>query len=273
MRVSKRILLAGAGLIAASAAIAQSDNEDRGEELQRELEDRAIRVPIAPPGAADEAAETQRARSAPAPRAVPSQLVRRPPNWSEVREDLQDARERDTAEAAQEAPQQTQDPTRALPPPSKPGLRAAAQDMRAKLQQAEVDRVLIPLLIPAALRDEIKIYGMRNVYTATTGLDQNASISISGSCNRIIGGDPDVVEARRRLAEAPPRLPGLGADYYISRNDFGVDLSFSKFGCGYVMTIECNNPSADPRCAADEYITELADSMVLANPELAEAAQ
>jgi hypothetical protein len=35
------------------------------------------------------------------------------------------------------------------------------------------------------------------------------------------------------------------------------------------MTIECGDPAADARCAADDYITGLADSMILANPELA----
>ena len=111
---------------------------------------------------------------------------------------------------------------------------------------------------------------MRNVYTATADIDAEASFSMTGTCNRVIGGDPDVVAFRKRLAEAPRRLPGTNAEYHISRNDFGVDLSFSKFGCGYVMTIECGDPSEDARCSGDDYITRLAQSLILANPELAE---
>ena len=150
-------------------------------------------------------------------------------------------------------------------------MRILTPDRLANVEQEEVDRVLAPVLLPAHpdLRDKVKVYGMRNAYTATAEIDANANLSMSGTCNRVIGGDPNVAAFRKRLSERPRRLPGTGAAYYISRNDFGVDLSFSKFGCGYVMTIECGDPASDPRCSDDDYITNLADSLILANPALA----
>ena len=160
-------------------------------------------------------------------------------------------------------------PTRPTAPP--PGLRSLSPDRLAGIEREESDRVLVPLLLPAHpdIRDRLKLYGMENVYTATAEIDEHASLSISGTCNRVIGGDPRVVEFRKRLSARPRRLGGTGAAYHISRNDFGVDLSFSKFGCGYVMNIECGNPADDQRCAGDTYITALAESMILANPERA----
>ena len=269
--MTKKIFFIGASVsILAAGAYAQSSSSDEGEALQRQLEERAIRVPAAPPqSTANE--DAARSAGASAPRSVPAQIQRRAPNWAEVREKLQETRREDDTRPA---PDVAAGAEISLPPRRPPpGLRTRVQEQMADAERREIDRVEVPLLIPAAMRDDAVIYGMRNVYTATTAIDDEASVSITGTCNRVIGGDPDIIAQRRRLAEGPPRLPGLGANYHISRNDFGVDLSFSKFGCGYVITIECNDPAGDQRCAADETITELADSMILVNPERAEAGQ
>lgn len=264
---NKSLLLAATALIVAAApfAIAQTRNADDAEALQRELERKAVRIPAAPP-----AAEIRAAGDAPSDRA---RLVPRTPDLSALREDLRRTRNDDASrqdDRTQQSAARGPNAGERLPPPP-PGLRAVAASRLENADEEEVDRVLLPVLIPAHpdIRDKIKIYGMRNVYTATAAIDADASFSMTGTCNRVIGGDPDVVAFRKRIAEGPPRLPGTRAPYHISRNDFGVDLSFSKFGCGYVMTIECGDPAGDPRCAADDYITGLAQSLILANPELA----
>ncbi len=198
------------------------------------------------------------------------------PDWKAARADLDRTTEEDnTASSSTNEPEigdQRRVPTRRLgTPPPPPGLRALAAGQLKNVDRVEVDRVAIPVLIPAHpdIRDNIKVYGLDNSYTASAKLDVNAGLSISGTCHRIIGGDRNIVEFRKRIAKGPPRLAGVRADYFISRNDFGVDLSFSKFTCGYVMTIECDNPADDARCAEDEYITSLANSMLLINAERA----
>lgn len=255
---------AAAALLAAPFVVAQTRTAEDGEALQRELERKAVRIPLreAVQARAAEAAQDRRAR-----------LVARGPNLAALREDLRRTRTEDDARETTAAQESLADaPQLSAPPAPPPGLRALAADRLARVDEEEVDRVLLPVLIPAHpdVRDKIKIYGMRNVYTATAEIDAEAAFSMTGTCNRVIGGDPEVAAFRKRLAESPPRLPGTGAEYHISRNDFGVDLSFSKFGCGYVMTIECGNPREDARCAADDYIIGLAQSLILANPELAE---
>ena len=259
----KQFLIAGAGLalVVASGVYGQTRSDDNGEAIKRSLEEKAVRIPAQRPEAAPRSADSADTRRA---RALPRQ-----PNWDEVRADLNRTAGED---AERNLRQDSLSTTRTGPPaPPPPGLRALAADRLATAERDEVDRVLIPVLLPAHpdVRDKLKVYGMENVYTATADIDDDASLSISGTCNRVIGGDPSVVEFRRRLSEQPRRLSGTRAAYHISRNDFGVDLSFSKFGCGYVMTIECGNPADDTRCAADDYISLLADSMILANPERA----
>ncbi len=256
----KKFLFGSIGLSLALTvyAYAQTRSAEDGEALQQSLREKAVRIP-----ARRTAAAASKEDQSTAARPLPRQ-----PNWAEVRADLERTAGED---AQQQTSQQTLSRVQTQPVAPLPGLRALAANRLANVERVEVDRVLIPLLLPAHpdIRDKLKVYGMENVYTATAAVDENASLSITGTCNRVVGGDPRVVEFRKRLAARPRRLTGTSAEYHISRNDYGVDLSFSKFGCGYVMNIECGNPADDQRCAADAYVTALAESMILANPERA----
>lgn len=272
----KRFLLlttVGVTALAAYGAIAQTRTAEDGEALQRSLEEKAVRIPT-------RVDEITAARSITL-RTDVARMVQRSPDLTALREDLRVSREADAERTRQSLSAITAAPTQGFsatgelaagpPPPPPPGIRPLAADRLANVQPEEIERVLIPVLIPAHadIRDKIKVYGMPNVYTATAEIDANANLSITGTCNRVVGGDPEVAAFRKRLAARPRQRSGTGAAYNISRNDFGVDLSFSKFGCGYVMTVECSSPADDVRCAEDDYITGLADSMILANPELA----
>lgn len=251
--------LAAAIAALSGAVIAQTRERPDPQEVQAELERKAVRIPRAPLAAALRTSETARSDRA--------RIVRRRANMEELRATIEEARARDAAEAVAI---EDLSAVRSAPAP-RAGIRAASARSLQIADASEAERVRVPLLLPAspALQNRFRIYGMENVYTATAPIDRSADLSISGTCNRVVGGDPDMVEFRKRLALQPRRLTAIRADYYMSRNDFGVDLSFSRFGCGYVMTIECANPADDVRCAEDDFISELADAMILANPELA----
>jgi hypothetical protein len=251
------------GGFAVGAASAQESASEEGEAVQRELERKALHIPARDLAAALRASKDGRSNRA--------RTISRGPDLQALREDLQHTRNADAERQTARAPEESAaTPIRRRPSPP-PGLRALADDRLTNVKREEIERVFVPMLIPAHpdILDNINIYGMRNIYTAIADIDANASFSMTGTCNRVIGGDPNNVAFRKRLAENPPRLPGTGAEFHISRNDYGVDLSFSKFGCGYVMTIECGDPGGDLRCAADDDITNLADSLMLANPALA----
>lgn len=267
----KRVLIVAAVMLAAGAVYAQQrtppppPDREKGEALQERLKERALKIPARGLAAALRAARDGRADRA---RVLPGR-----PDLAALRDELARTEREDAAQQRTLSEALTIGPSarRATTPPP-PGLRILEAKDLPRVASAEVDRVRIPVLIPAisGVRDKIKVYGLENAYTATARIDAETLLSISGTCHRVIGGDPNIVAFRKRLAESPPRLPGAGAAYYISRNPLGVDISFAKFGCGYVMTVECGDPDRDPRCVEDDYIKGLADSMILINPALAE---
>lgn len=280
----KKLLIAAASIAALSGGIVLAQTQTEEQSDSRTSEEEAAQNPPDPRVIAEElrakAKRIPRRNLAAALRAARDDrddrartIVSRP-NLDALRADLRrteaEDSEREAAETRSLSDQSfTAAPRQTTPPPPPPGIRAMSAERLRTAEAAEVERARIPVLLPAELRDRMKIYGMENIYTATARIDARAQLSISGTCNRVVGGAPETIAFRKRIAEGPRRLAGTGASYQISRNDFGVDLSFSKFGCGYVMTIECGDPGADPRCAADDYITGLAQSMILANPELA----
>lgn len=277
----KKLLIAAASLAALSGGIVHAQSDETPSEasvseeeaaqnppdprlIAEELRAKARRIPRRNLAAALRAALDERDDRA--------RTISRRPDLEALREDLRRTEAEDeerNVSAIRDLSSQTfaAAPREAPPPP--PGIRAVSAERLRSADAEEVARARIPVLLPAELRDRMKVYGMENVYTATARIDAEARLLISGTCNRVVGGDPDVVAFRKRIASQPQRLEGTRASYQMSRNDFGVDLSFSKFGCGYVMTVECGDPGADPRCAADDYVTGLAQSMILANPELA----
>ena len=256
--------------ISALAALAQSDQTQsdttRADELQRELEAKAVRIPRSGLAAA---------LSAPSDGRSTKETTRRfRPDWDAVREDLDRtaAEDRDSQDPS-DAPTRPTGEIRRLPGPlpPRPGLRARAPEQMQRVARAEVDGVTIPVLAPAdpTVRDRLKMYGQPNAFTASGAIDAGAMVSISGACDRVVGGAPPVRDLRRRLSERLPRLQGIRADYQISRSEFSTDLAFAKFGCGYVISIECADAYTDERCTGDEYITKLAQSMWVLNAERA----
>jgi hypothetical protein len=185
-----KLLLATAFIAAATAAgvYAQTRTAEDGEALQRELERKAVRIPRQELAAALRSAEDRRTARA--------SFLERAPDLQALREDLARTEAEDEQTQASQETQEATGARLALPP--RPGIRALAAERLANADAEEVDRVLIPVLLPAqpGLRDRLKVYGMRNVYTASAEIDANANLSISGTCNRVIGGDPDVVEFR-----------------------------------------------------------------------------
>ncbi|HBS30980.1 MAG TPA: hypothetical protein DEA40_04455, partial [Parvularcula sp.] len=70
--------------------------------------------------------------------------------------------------------------------------------------------------------------------------------------------------AMRRQAKT---LASVDAQYLITRSDSATDLSFAKFGAGYVLSLMCDAPDTDLRCTGDDFIVALASNLILLNPE------
>ncbi|WP_306253565.1 M23 family metallopeptidase [Parvularcula sp. IMCC14364] len=221
-------------LLAPASASAQSDEQARASPVEA-LQDRLQQV-------RDNAPSLPRL-----PFGEPPQPSRPEINWAEV-------------EAKFEADRQNaRDDLRSL--------QGDLADRLPKLSRPELNAVLMPVLIPAAAeveRDSLSIIGQPDAYSATGSLADGTALRVSGSRKKLIlQKPPRILERLKQLRAEKPELPSLEAKYIITRSESSTDLSFSRFGCGYVLSLICDDPNNDGRCAEDNFITALADSMQL----------
>ncbi|MCI5043217.1 MAG: M23 family metallopeptidase [Aquisalinus sp.] len=186
-------------------------------------------------------------RLPPLPFRAPSRDARPEINWDEVQAKFEADREN-----------------------ARDGLRSVQDDLAAglpRLSRPELNAVLMPVLIPAAAevdRDSLAIIGQPDAYSATGALTDGTALRISGSRKKLVLEEPPrVLEKLKQLRAEKPELPSLEAAYIITRSESSTDLSFSRFGCGYVLSLVCDDPNGDERCAGDEFIMALADSLQL----------
>jgi hypothetical protein len=239
---------ATAGALALGAvtvcAFAQTSDPAAGDRLQQSLQDRAITRPTreAPPigQAAGEAAEGQI-------------------NWTQMRTELALTARRDIS-----AQQST---TAAVARP--PGMRAVQIESFKTVAASEVNLAQLPVLAPerARIGQTLKVYSQGGSYSATAEVEDGVVMRMSGARKKIVVGD--LKSSRTRIAAMRAEretLASVDAPYLISRSDSSTDLTFAKFGAGYVLSIMCDDP-ADARCAEDDFITTLASNIILMNPE------
>jgi hypothetical protein len=124
------------------------------------------------------------------------------------------------------------------------------------------------VLVPAQQRvlETVQVIGQPDAYTAIAEVADGVDMRIAGSRKQLVLERPSGPRASlEKMRAARPPLPGIGARYVITRSVSSTDLSFSRFNVGYVLSLICDDPNRDVRCAEDDFITELASSMALLN--------
>lgn len=246
----KRAIAAAAGAVALGAgviALAQQSDPEAGDRLQQSLEERALTRP----------------RAAPPPIGQPAQEIEDGEiNWMEMRTAIAVSARRDSAAR--------QTVTAAVARP--PGMRAAAAESFKNVVVREVNVTRLPVLAPegARIAQTIKVYSLGDSYSATAEVEDGVAMRMSGARKKIVVGD--LKSARTRIASMRAErksLASLETPYLISRSESSTDLSFAKFGAGYVLAIMCDDPD-DARCAQDDFIVKLASNILLLNPEAGE---
>ena len=208
-------------------------------------------------------------------RTPPGVLARKLPgpiDWAEVRRLVNETRQRDQQRFNQgqvlSAPPEIQ-----RRPQFQPGLRSVQPEQLENfkaLDDREVRRTRVPVLVPVTDRtaDATRIFARPNAYTAVIDLGDGARIEFIGTPMRVVTPDAEIakfrVSERRRLRK---RLEALDANYVVSEHEQGIDLSFSKFNVAYMISVYCDKPDTDDRCAQENYITSLASSVALLNPQ------
>lgn len=150
-----------------------------------------------------------------------------------------------------------------------PGLRAVEASRLPRLAPPEVARVSIPVLAPATteIAQSLQVIGQESAYTAIATAADGVALRISGARKKLVLPEQASPRLKLRQMRAQQRtLSGIDAEFLISRSENSTDLSFAKFGAGYVLSVICDDPD-DARCAEDDYIISLAERMALLNPE------
>lgn len=186
-------------------------------------------------------------------------------NWQEVRGALESSR------AAVLATRATQ--TRVAGGSSVIGIFAVNPDGLKLVRRDEVNIAQLPILVPVRpdMADSLQLFSQPDAYTAIATIDGDIAMRISGARKRLVLDRPSSVrDGLRRLRDSRPALPGVDARYVITRSDSSTDLSFARFGVGYVVSIICPEPDTDARCTEDNFITTLTSSMALLNESAGE---
>jgi len=201
-----------------------------------------------------------RPRLNPPPVGLPStETVEGEINWTEMRTELALTQRREIAAR--------QTVTAAVARP--PGMRAALSSNFKNVAAREVNVTRLPVLAPegARIAQTLKVYSLGDSYSATAEADDGVALRMSGARKKIVVGD--LKSARTRIASMRKErktLASVNSPYLITRSESSTDLTFAKFGAGYVLSIMCDDP-ADIRCAEDAFIEKLASNMLLMNPE------
>tara|TARA_R110002074_G_scaffold78392_8_gene177423 strand:- start:64 stop:741 length:678 start_codon:yes stop_codon:yes gene_type:complete len=141
-------------------------------------------------------------------------------------------------------------------------VRVAPEMPRPSNSEAsEVANTRLPVLVPnmAILSDtpppSVLLFPRTDFYTL--------SITGDGLVIEVFGTRlahavaPDAVTARQLRATGPDELR-------VSATEYGQVADFNRYGAAYSVTLECDNPQSDPRCADDVLVRRLARSLIIA---------
>lgn len=238
--------LAGVAAIFAAGAIAQAQEDDAAaERLRVGAKERALTIPR----------ENPPEIGAPAREVVEDDV-----NWTEMRTELAISARRDIS--SQQAT------TRVVSRP--PGMRATSADRFRSVRAVEVNRAEVPVLAPEGDRiaATLKIYAQGDSYSATAEAADGVAMRMSGTKKKLVLGGATAARAKFSAMRREQRtLASVNAPYLITRSESATDLSFAKFGAGYVLSLMCDEPDTDVRCTGDDFIVGLASNLMLLNPE------
>lgn len=193
-------------------------------------------------------------------------------DWQDVNEEVTKMR---ASEAQAQREVRAMELTRALTPAEREkmrprGLRTASAKQFQRMSSQEIGETRVPVLAPvtADTMGSMRVAARENAFTVFGDLPDGAYFEIIGTRMRVVGGTAATMEMRAKSRSAAlPRLASLDAPYEISRHEQGVDLSFSRFNVAYQISVLCQDPDGDARCAGDDFVMSLADNLAILNQE------
>lgn len=124
-----------------------------------------------------------------------------------------------------------------------------------RVDPADLAKVRIPVLVPEKLFDfdslTVRAYPDGNGYFANA---KSAGFRVLVVASRNVHDIPEQSPASNRF-----NAPKTGT-YTVNRDETGYSLALKRYGIPYTINIECEKRT-DARCAGEQYIRSLADSM------------
>ncbi len=141
--------------------------------------------------------------------------------------------------------------------------RLARAQIRQMSIAADAPQPSLPMLLPIEQRiaaAAVNVFPQPDSYAASMRMG-DITVEVHGERRAMVlqANDPMM-----RLINAKKKqlLTGANVPFAIDKTEGGFDLTFSRFGAAYLISIECRNPEEE-RCQKPAFIRALAESMGL----------
>jgi hypothetical protein len=140
---------------------------------------------------------------------------------------------------------------------------------RAPLRQmsiaADAPQPSLPMLLPfdqqIAATASVALFPREHSYAGSMRMPK-VTVEVHGDRRAMVLKENDPL-LRVIQSKNVARLAGADVPYALDRTEGGYDLTFSRFGAAYLVSIECYNPETDERCTKPDYIRSLGEKMGL----------
>ncbi len=126
----------------------------------------------------------------------------------------------------------------------------------------------LPMLLPlepTLLTTSAHVFPRPDSYAASVPLGE-ITVEVHGERRATVlpKGDPLMAFAQGKLRNM---VAGREVPVSIDKTEGGFDITFSRFGAAYLVSIECRNPETDERCTKPDFVRTLAERMALAGAD------
>ena len=139
---------------------------------------------------------------------------------------------------------------------------------RAKIRQmsiaANAPQPSLPMLLPIEQRiaaAAVTVFPQPDSYSASMRLG-DVTVEMHGE-RRAVVLDANNPMLRLIKSKSTARLAGADVPFALDKTEGGFDLTFSRFGAAYLVSIECRDSEHDERCTKPDFIRALAEKMGL----------
>lgn len=140
---------------------------------------------------------------------------------------------------------------------------------RHPLIAAGAPRPSLPMLLPfepTLAAAATHVFPRPDSYSASMRIGDIA-VEVHGERRAFVLGEKDPMARLMALKQRTGLLAGKEVPFSLEKTEGGFDLTFSRFGGAYLVSIECAKPEADERCVKEDFIRTLGQRMGLFGEE------